>query len=84
MAWREVTVVESLAEAAGRIVGHVVAVQSGTVAALLTASGDGEAGAIGDLVTMPTSQGRAFGIVHALRKGRRGVDRPAAEIQLLG
>ncbi len=39
---------------------------------------------IGDLVAMPTARGRAFGIIHGLRQGRRADDSAAVEIQLLG
>jgi uncharacterized protein len=76
--------IDSAVRSPGEIVGHVVAVQGATVTALLQDRGEGHAAAIGDLVAMPTAQGRAFGIVHALRKGRRAEDRSTAEIQLLG
>ena len=66
----------------GEVVGQVVAVQGATLSGLLVA-GDGSPAipvVIGDLVAMPTGHGRAFGVVHALRKGRRVEDRPAVEV----
>ncbi|MFZ1430576.1 MAG: DUF87 domain-containing protein [Geminicoccaceae bacterium] len=71
---------------AGQMVGHVVAMQGATVSGLLLGlAGGGTAPVvIGDLVAIPTVLGRAFGIVHGLRKGRRDEDRPAVEIQMLG
>jgi uncharacterized protein len=70
----------------GQLAGHVVAVQGATVTGLLLDhSVVGPAAVvIGDLVAMPTGAGRAYGVVHGLRRGRREEDRPAVEIQLLG
>ena len=72
--------------AVGQLAGHVVAIQGATVTGLLLdQSVVGPAAVvIGDLVAMPTGAGRAYGIVHGLRRGRREEDRPAVEIQLLG
>ena len=70
----------------GEVVGQVVAVQGATLSGRL-AAGDGAPAVpmvIGDLVAIPTGAGRAFGVVHGLRKGRRVEDRPAVEVQLLG
>src|SRR5919199_2404615 len=39
---------------------------------------------VGELVSMPTGDTRAVGIVHSLRKGRRIDDAAVAEIHLLG
>ena len=39
---------------------------------------------IGDLVAVPTARGRAFGIIHGLRQGRRADESAAVEVQLLG
>ncbi len=70
----------------GNVVGHVVAMRGATISGLLLGVADGGTAGIviGDLVALPTTVGRAFGIVHGLRKGRRDTDRPAVEIQLLG
>jgi hypothetical protein len=71
---------------AGQAVGHVVAVQGATVTGqLLDQSPVGlPPVVIGDLVAMPTGKGRAYGVVNGLRRGRRGEDRPAVDMQLLG
>ena len=71
---------------AGQAVGQVVAVQGATVTGqLIDESLNGlPPVVIGDLVAMPTGKGRAYGVVNGLRRGRRGEDRPAVEIQLLG
>ena len=64
---------EQRSGAVGQLAGHVVAIQGATVTGLLLDhSVVGPAAVvIGDLVAMPTGAGRAYGIVHALRKGRR-------------
>ena len=71
-------------EAVGRVVGEVVGVKGGTLTGSLRPRGDFTPPVIGDLVAVPTARGRAFGIIHGLRQGRRAGDSAAVEVQLLG
>ncbi|MFO1068345.1 MAG: DUF87 domain-containing protein [Geminicoccaceae bacterium] len=64
------------------VLGSVLAVQGARVTGHLAQ--DGVLAAIGDLVAIPAGGGRVFGVVHALRKGRRRDDRPVMEVHLLG
>jgi hypothetical protein len=66
------------------VIGQVTAVQGANVVGSLSGSQAGAPVVIGDLVAMPTPRGRSYGLVHALRRGRRAGDEPAVEIQLLG
>lgn len=74
----------SLHAAEGTAIGQVVAVQGAAVTGLLAEGDAGLAVRLGDLVAMPTARGRSYGMVHALRRGRRSGDAPSLEIQLLG
>ena len=80
----EVAVDEALAASGDLTIGHVVAVKGPTLTASLLPSARGGTTGIGDLIAMPTQRGRAYGVVSALRKGRRDEDRSAIELQLLG
>jgi hypothetical protein len=70
-------------EEAGLTLGHVAAVKGATLTGTMIAAG-GHGTGIGDLVAIPTARGRAYGVVNALRKGRRDEDLAAVDLQLLG
>jgi DNA helicase HerA-like ATPase len=73
-------------EAAGEVVGGVLTIAGAVVTGHLLerAIAGPRPVVVGDLIGMPAGEGRAFGVVHSLRKGRRLDDHGVVEVHLLG
>lgn len=74
------------ATASGEVVGGVLSIAGAVVTGHLLdhAITGPRPVVVGDLVGMPAGGGRAFGVVHGLRKGRRLDDAAVVEVHLLG
>lgn len=69
---------------AAATIGEVTAVRGAAVVGRLLPGADAAGVRIGELVAMPTAGGRTYGLVHALRQGRREDDGARVDLQLLG